>query len=337
MIDRQDITSHQDQKVSVTRVLGLYVYPIKSCRGIKVERSALTGEGLQYDRRFMFIDDHNKFMTIRQVARMTMIRVALKNPEVPDQCEIAISIERQPDVIHVPAHPSRTFLQSTAVIETVQIWSSSVSAYIFPRQPFRAISDFLGQPVRLAYCTPALASRAFAGTDTTLNGISGTVGFADVYPLQVASMASLNDLNLRLAERCRPEVDIERFRPNIVIEGITAWEEDSWLVVAFISVAQHEGKVVVDILCRCARCRVPNVASDTGTQDLNEPWQTLMSFRRIDPGITYKPCFGMLGTPRLGTSPFSQEDPTMLLGHIQVGDYMRVEECTAKHRYLTST
>lgn len=326
-----------EQSSEITPVIALYVYPIKSCRGISLQSSAMMSEGLLYDRRFMFIDDKNNFLTIRQDSRMTLIRPQLTNPDHPETCELVVSIDgNSGDSFRVPAQPLATDLAAQgAAVETVTIWEKKQLAYVFPSSITSIISDFLEFPVRLAYCTPELAARAFKGTDATLNGISGTVGFADIYPLQIASISSLEDLNDHLTKREQSNITVERFRPNVVLEGLSPWDEDSWLVVSFISCTQDEGRLVVDILCRCARCLVPNVMPDTAVKDLHEPWSTLMQFRRIDEGIKYKPCFGMLGAPRLDITPFSGSDRNQYVGQLQVGDLMRVEERTQSHRYLT--
>jgi uncharacterized protein YcbX len=78
----------------------------------------------------------------------------------------------------------------------------------------------------------------------------------------------------------------------------------------------------IDIRARCARCQVPNVHPVTAVKDKNEPWDTLVSYRRIDEGIKWKPCFGMLGVPRKE-------------GEIEVGMKMEVLARTDKHNYKT--
>lgn len=155
------------------------------------------------------------------------------------------------------------------------------------------------------------------------------------YPLQIASVSSLSDLNEHLNENGQAGITIERFRPNIIVEGQEPWDEDSWSVVSFMSSTNDEGKLVVDILCRCVRCLVPNVTPETAAKNEKEPWSTLMQFRRIDEGITYKPCFGMLAAPRLDYTSIEKCVDNKHVGMIQVNDYMRVEERTDKHRYVT--
>ena len=152
---------------------------------------------------------------------------------------------------------------------------------------------------------------------------------APVLPVQIASQASINELNTRLEARSQAPITIERFRPNIIIEGTTPWSEDSWKVVRingalpsslpslpFLSSAALD----LDVASRCARCQVPNVDPETAEKNKHEPWDTLMTYRRVDEGIKYKPCFGMLCVPR-GE------------GELEVGMRFEVTGVTGEHFY----
>jgi hypothetical protein len=112
-----------------------------------------------------------------------------------------------------------------------------------------------------------------------------------------------------------------------------AWSEDSWKRVRIVNsncgprrgltglLWGCENGLNIDVQARCARCQVPNVDPETAEKDKNEPWDTLVSYRRIDKGIKWKPCFGMLGCPR-------DEGP------IAVGMKLEVLETTGNHEYV---
>lgn len=171
--------------------------------------------------------------------------------------------------------------------------------------------------------------------------------FADVMSLQVASEASINDLNRRLKEVPNADVlTIERFRPNIIVKGklhphrphldqtLTPkptgrsdhpWEEDTWKRIRITTSMPAEEaiyKMDLDVVARCARCQVPNVNPDTAEKHPKQPWDELMKFRRVDTGgpAKYKPCFGMLCVPKNE-------------GVVQVGAKLEVLETTDKHLY----
>lgn len=255
-----------------TRVAALYVYPIKSCRGISVDSSELLREGLEFDRRFMFVDSQTrKFLTIRQNPKMTLIVPSLT---AGHNTQLVISVKGVDGQVSVPARPTDKEL-SNMTVETVEIWGNQLQGHIFPAETSAMISQFLGQEVSLVYHHPDTNLRLLSGNGSLrLLGRSGSVGYADVLPVQIASLASLDELNSRLVARGADEITIERFRPNIVVEGLSAWDEDTWLVVSLIE--GPEGKIVIDCVCHCARCQVPNVGPDNGIKDKHEPWDTLV-------------------------------------------------------------
>lgn len=153
--------------------------------------------------------------------------------------------------------------------------------------------------------------------------------FADVMSLQVASEASIKDLNRRLKSKnaVDNELTIERFRPNIIVRGRDdkPWEEDTWKRIRISTAIPEEEalyKIDLDVVARCARCQVPNVDPNTAEKHAKQPWEELMKFRRVDQGgvAKYKPCFGMLCIPKNE-------------GVVQVGATLEVLETTDKHLY----
>lgn len=143
-------------------------------------------------------------------------------------------------------------------------------------------------------------------------------------PVLVGNQSSINELNSRLKKAADLNIDVTRFRPNILVKGNASapWDEDRWKTLKISPKGKHGGKpMAFDITQRCARCRVPNVDPETAEEHKKQPWDTLMKYRRIDEGIKFKPCFGMLCVPREG-------------GKIKVGDRVEVTEVTDKHLYI---
>lgn len=179
------------------------------------------------------------------------------------------------------------------------------------------------------------------GAPELLGRVQST-GFPDVFPILIASEASLAELNERLTKSDVDPITVERFRPNIVVKGETPWVEDSWKTIRIRRVERGSGSgggtetgvktsssgddvskpLDLDIVARCARCQVPNVDPETAEKHKKQPWDTLISYRRVDPGIKWKPCFGMLSAPRNE-------------GVIEVGMRLEVLEETSEHRYIT--
>ncbi|MCJ1397257.1 hypothetical protein MMC11_000449 [Xylographa trunciseda] len=120
-------------------------------------------------------------------------------------------------------------------------------------------------------------------------GYQPLVGFADAYPLHIMNVASVEDVRKRLANTI-PDLEVLRFRPNIVIEGPQAFDEDEWKYVRI-------GKFEYYVACRTARCLLPNVNPENGVKHPTEPDSTLKSYRRIDAGSPKDACLGMQMVP----------------------------------------
>ncbi|KAJ6188967.1 hypothetical protein N7519_003875 [Penicillium mononematosum] len=299
-----------------TEIISLRIYPIKSCRGIEVQSTVLKQHGLDLDRRWMLIDaSSNTFLTIRQIPDMTRIRTALS----ADGDELVVSIpnpesnestqdqgqDRQFHTIRIPSHPSPQWLAANTNMGPVHIWDTETDGYRYSDEINAPFSAFLGRDVALVYKGPT--PRVLKG-----NGAPHRLGKVGIDPITV-----------------------ERFRPNIVVRGKAPWSEDSWKLVRITGRnadgisgdsagdggAVTQSPLDLDIVARCARCQVPNVDPDTALKNKKQPWDTLVSYRRVDEGIKYKPCFGMLSAPRNE-------------GAIEVGMKLEVLEETTGHRYV---
>ncbi|KAJ6113895.1 MOSC N-terminal beta barrel [Penicillium sp. IBT 18751x] len=295
------------------------MYPIKSCRGFEVQRTILKEHGLDLDRRWMLVDAKtNEFLTIRQIPDMTRIGTALSD----DGLDLIVTI---PDIgsetmttVRIPCHPSLDWLNHNTTIAPVKIWDNDTDGYIYDESINGPFSAFLGRPIALVYKGPT--PRILKGNGApSLLGRTQSTGFPDVFPILIASEASLAELNSRLRRKGVDPITVERFRPNIVIKGQTPWSEDLWKTVR---ISGDENQLDLDIVARCARCQVPNVDPDSAVKHKKQPWDTLVSYRRIDEGIKYKPCFGMLSAPRSE-------------GVVEVGMRLEVLEETSEHRYIT--
>ncbi|GKZ37241.1 hypothetical protein AbraIFM66950_008698 [Aspergillus brasiliensis] len=303
-----------------TTIHSLYIYPIKSCRGIRLPHTTLHKHGLSLDRRWMFIDAKtNQFLTIRQDSRMTLITTALS----PDSSHLIISIPSfsKDQEISLPTEPTADWLAQHTTLEHVTIWDTVTDAYAYGSEVNARFSEFLGREVKLVYKGPERRILRGNGAPEILGREQDTY-FPDVHPVLIASAASIEELNGRLVNGGNEAITIERFRPNIVVTGDVPWEEDSWKVVRIVGGDNNnKQKVELDVVARCARCQVPNVDPDTAVKNARQPWDTLMKYRRVDEGIKFKPCFGMLSAPR-------QE------GRVEVGMKFEVVGVTDGHRYI---
>lgn len=314
-----------------TEITSLRIYPIKSCRGIEVDSTRLKKAGLTLDRNWMFIDmSTKKFLTIRSDPRMTLIDTSISEGEGEHKGQqmLDISIHNTEGRVSIPAFPSQSWLSTNTTLETVNIWDKDTDGYLYGDEINSIFCNFFDKDVSLVYKGPTYRMVAINGTKE-LYGKDTPHHFADVMSLQIASEASIKDLNKRLGHQphSHDALTIERFRPNIIIRGRDdhPWEEDTWKRVRIsTSIPSEEAlyRLDLDVVARCARCQVPNVNPDTAEKHAKQPWDTLMNFRRVDDGgvAKYKPCFGMMCIPKNE-------------GKVAVGGRLEVLETTDKHLY----
>ena len=294
-----------------TEVIELFVYPVKSCRGISVKSAKLLATGLDLDRQWMLIDSRTrKTLTIREVSELTLIDTAID----VEFDTLTLSIRGEEPCITIPAHPTQAWLSANTVMVSTEIWKTKTDAWEYSSSLTSPLTALLNREVALLYKGPSPRVLGRNGAPSRLGRVASTC-FADEFPLLSASASSLDAVNEKLRERGVNEISIERFRPNLVVKGVQPWEEDCWKTVII------DNTLTMDVITRCGRCTVPNVDPQTGRRDNKEPFDTLMRFRRVDEGLKFKPCFGMMCVPR--------EE-----GVIGVGMPFRVLSCTAEHRYL---
>jgi len=259
------------------RVESLHVFPLKSGAGLSVRTARLEPEGLAGDRRMMVVDTDGKGLTARGVPKLMQIRSDL------DGDDIVLSAPGVPPLVF-----SRTRLFPTA--GTVTVWGDSVVALDAGEGAAEWLSALLERPCRLALK---------GGPRRLALGAGGTVSFADTAPLLLASSASLDDLNLYLENR----VEMARFRPNLVVAGPEAYDEDRWAAIRI-------GEIEFEVAGACDRCVMVTLdpASGAARPD-HEPLAILGRQRRGEDGKVY---FGQFLIPR-STGRLFVGDPVQVL------------------------
>jgi uncharacterized protein YcbX len=247
----------------------LYVHPLKSAAGIAVREALLVETGLDLDRAWMVVDPQGGQITQRDEPRLALVQTRLKLDDL---------VLRAPGMLAL--HLS---LDRVEAATRVRVWDDEVPAFEMGDLARQWISDFLGRPARIVRFDPAhqrLSSMKWTG------GVAAENAFADGFPLLVCGAASLDDLNRRLVQRGLPPVGMERFRPNLVLAGLEAWEEDH---IDTLDIGTDQGPVRLQLVKPCVRCTMPSVDPATGVQG-HEPGDTLSGFRadaRMAGGITF--------------------------------------------------
>jgi uncharacterized protein YcbX len=238
------------------RIASLHCYPLKSGRGVDVERTLLTAAGLANDRSWMIVTPAGRFLTQRELPRLALVRPRLTDTEF---------------VLDAPScEPLVVSLYDPCTRVPVVVWGDICPAFDAGDAAAAWLQAFLERECRLVRFDPQhrrLSARAWTGELEAENQ------FSDGFPVLVISQASLADLNSRL-ERPLP---MNRFRPNIVMEGLEAYDEDR---IAEL----YDETVTLRLVKACTRCRITTTDQETADLDGAEPLQTLKSYR-FDPQL----------------------------------------------------
>ena len=258
-------------------VTQLFVHPVKSCAAIAVQESLLIETGLEFDRAWMVVDGQGRMLTQRVLPRLVLVRPTLRSEDVVLRAPGMLALHLRLDTVEAPTR--------------AQVWDDVVKAYDMGDLASQWFTDFLALDgaglspgrVRLVRFDPEekrLSSRRWTGE------IEAENAFSDGYPLLIASLASLDGLNARLRAGGQAAVTMQRFRPNLVLDGLQAHDED---LLHEVEIATAEGPVVLRLVKPCVRCSIPNVDPETAAESA-EPGATLAGYRadpRMAGGITF--------------------------------------------------
>ena len=237
---------------------GLYVYPIKSCSGISLQRSDLSATGLRHDRRWMLVDGTGEFMSQRAHPRMALISTRFA-PEclivdAPGMDELEIPLQRE-----------------TGNLVDVRVFGDTNKGTLVGEEADRWFGEFLEFSCRLVH-KPDDDTRL---VDSSFAESGDQVSFADGFAFLLISEASLEDLNGRLED----PLPMNRFRPNFVVRGCGPYAEDGWNRLRI-------GGVPFRVAEPCPRCAITTVNQKTGARG-KEPLRTLATYRNTELGTVF--------------------------------------------------
>ena len=229
----------------------LHLYPVKSCRGISVAEATVTSAGLEHDREWMVVTPEGRFVTQRECPRLATVRVALHAGALTLSADGDGSVAVPLDLRGAPVE--------------VNVWRDRCQAHEQGTEVAGWLSDLLGRPVRLVRFAPAqrrLSDPVWTG------GVDAENRFSDGFALLAISRASLADLNARLAV----PLAMNRFRPNLELEGLPPYGEDELEDLA-------AGALRLRRVKPCTRCAITTTDQMTGKVDGDEPLRTLKTYR----------------------------------------------------------
>ena len=280
-----------------TRIERLFIYPIKSCAGIEVKESVLLDTGLDLDRAWMVVDDQGDFVSQRELPRMALIQPQFKGDNLVLRAPGMLALHVRIDAVEQPA--------------TVTVWDDTVPAFDMGDMAAQWFTDFLSLTAAGLPATNAKKYRLTRfdpdykrpSSPKWTQGLPAQTQFADGFALLVASQASLDLLNAKLTAAGHSAVSMARFRPNIVLSGGDAHDEDrvtDWHVLSDptdgvagaakgASPESAAGHIVLRPVKPCARCPIPNIdpVSATSSPEVGDMLQTYRQDARVGGSITF--------------------------------------------------
>ena len=308
----------------------LYLYPIKSIRGIELDSTTVTKYGFANDRCFMVLkktteDDGSTTYKNTAIAHNNEMCRFFPSLDSPDRSSFTVTFKpidgSEDKTISIPLEPETDDLQLVDVL----MHKSPTQAFLMPPDVNAWFTSCFGYDVVLAYIgnntrdcrmssngykkheSPASTATSWLSSAVSIvtgNGAAddtSVLKFTDVAPYLIVSSKSMDDVHARLPADEKDTFDITKFRPNVIVSGAEkAWDEDYW---AELSISNHSSSATdgnvdpVKIECEhnCGRCRSINIDYATGAQGTGEAGKMLKklsSDRRVDQGTKWSPIFG---------------------------------------------
>ncbi len=231
----------------------IFIYPIKSLGGFSVQQAKVLCKGLEHDRRWMLIDESNRFLTQREHPVLALFSTCLH------AADDSLLVTFQKQTITIP-------LWASGQLSVAKIWDNEVDVIEVSSEISNWFSKVLQQPVRLVFF-PEVNARP-VDPAYALHAENQT-SLSDGYPILLVGQSSLDDLNSKLGQA----VSMDRFRPNIVFTGGEPYEEDSWKKFEI-------GESALAAVKPCARCVVTTIDQQTALT-AKEPLYTLSRYRKV--------------------------------------------------------
>ena len=250
------------------RLAQIRLHPVKACRGFEVARAYVERRGLRDDRRWMLVDASGRFVTQRERPTLALVRASLDD----ERDEIVLAREGM-GALRLPRRLAAAAALPTGRVP-ISVWRHEGEALAF-----EAGRAWFARAIGVELLPVFLPDEIVRPVSPTHGRPGDEVSFADGFPLLLASSSSLDELNARLAARGASAVTMERFRPNVVIEGAAPFAEEGFAALRI-------GRVRFRAPKGGDRCSVTTVDPETGVAG-REPLATLATFRQRDGAVWF--------------------------------------------------
>ncbi|MGF9755523.1 MOSC domain-containing protein [Microvirga sp. 0TCS3.31] len=251
------------------RLVQLNVHPLKSGAIRPITSTTVLPRGLADDRTWMLVDGDRRLVSAREVHRL--FHVVADTPATDPSVAAALRLRS-------PGHPDLLVDVPQAAPVDVRLFSLHLRARRAGAEADAWLRSVLGRDdLGLVWCHAPEERSLQPGFSQP----GDHAAFPDSFPVTIASLASMRQLNDWMLERALevgeepPEpLPVERFRANLVVDGDEPFAEDRWTRVVVGDVPFRIGKPVG----RCVMATLDPVTLTTA----KEPTRTLARHRRID-------------------------------------------------------
>ena len=245
----------------MAQITDLFVYPVKSLKGIALSEAKTGLRGFEYDREWMITDSNYHFISQREIELMATFKTGINLSSL-----IIHSNDKQLDINLSPEklHP----VEAT-------VWGDVCNAYDEGDEASSWLTNELGK-----YKGSSLRLVRFSADELRpvpeeyLNGVSAESAFSDQFPYLITSWESLDKLNKGLIEKSSKDVSMSRFRPNIVVKGLEDIEKMTSSDLSCTKSNYHFG-----LRKPCKRCKIVTINQDNG--EIIEPKEPLATLTRL--------------------------------------------------------
>ncbi|KAI6091332.1 hypothetical protein F4821DRAFT_199989 [Hypoxylon rubiginosum] len=217
--------------------------------------------------------------------------------------------------------------------EDVKIWKETINALNMQNELPEELSRYLGVSNKLALfrVDPEQLREVYRCAPTEEEaGYQPKTGFQDAYPLHLMNLSSVQEFSSEVPkDDDLKELDVLRFRPNIILSGAQAYDEETWKQIRLKpGTSKLYNDASFHVSCRTVRCKMPNVDPETGVRHAKEPDRSLRAKRAVDEGAPLSGCLGMQLTPLFDPSLGEDREAWVAVG-------MTVEvEGRGEHLYI---
>lgn len=241
-------------------VTGIFIYPVKSLRGVRLEDAPLVDGRLVGDRTWLLVNKFGRFMHMRDYPQMARVEATITERGLTVRTDTmpSLDIERL----------SGSSGASTDVTH-VRLWRRSAPVIAVGTRADEWFTRALGVACRLMAFAPEASA-----LDVPPYEVHSSL--QDATPFHLTTEESLADLNKRMAT----PIPMNRFRPNLVVRGAEPYAEDRWKTIAI-------GDTVLRWIKPCTRCVATTTDQETGERKGRDPLFTLAQYRRVGREVVF--------------------------------------------------